>query len=92
MTWTELIAFWVTFAITFVAFISWFNLNKRSRSSAVHQGRRYRKEMTLAEHEERLDKLTRNYVEGRDPKIKAEIDELSFRLDRMRSPKPPQKS
>jgi hypothetical protein len=29
MTWTELVAFWVTFAITFVAFISWFNLDTR---------------------------------------------------------------
>ena len=97
MTWTELIAFWVTFAITFVAFIGWFNLDKRlekpfSRSSAIRYGRQYRKEMTLAELEERVDELTRNYVESRDPKIKAEIDELSFRLGRMRSDKPPQKS
>jgi hypothetical protein len=97
MTWTELIAFWVTFAITFVAFISWFNLDKRlekplSRSSAVHHGRRYRKEITLVDLEERVDELTPNYVESPAPKIKAEIDELSFRLGKMRSPKPPQKS
>jgi len=35
MTWTELIAFWVTFALTFVGFISWFNLGETTKHSQV---------------------------------------------------------
>jgi hypothetical protein len=35
MTWTELIAFWVTFALTFVGFISWFNLGETTQHSQV---------------------------------------------------------
>jgi hypothetical protein len=30
MRWSELIAFWLTFALTFLSFISWFNLDERS--------------------------------------------------------------
>ena len=64
MTWTELIAFWVTFALTFVGFISWFNLDQQlerpsNTPSVIHHGRRNRKEMTRSDLEKRIDELAR---------------------------------
>jgi hypothetical protein len=64
MTRTELIAFWVTFALTFVGFISWFNLDEQlekpsNTPSVIHHGRRNRKEMTRADLEKRIDELAR---------------------------------
>jgi hypothetical protein len=93
MTWTELIAFWVTFALTFVGFISWFNLDERlekpsNTPGVLHHGRRDRKEMTRAELQKRIDEMARQYAESRDAKVKAEIDELSSNLGKLRRDKP----
>jgi len=67
MTWTELIAFWVTFALTFVGFISWFNLDEQlekpsNTPSVIHHGRRNRKEMTRADLEKRIDESARKLL------------------------------
>jgi hypothetical protein len=93
MTCTELIAFWVTFALTFVGFISWFNPDERlekpsNTPSVIYHGRRNRKEMTRAELQKRIDELTRKYTENHDAKVKGKIDELSLNLSKLRRDKP----
>jgi len=81
MTWTELIAFWVTFALTFLGFISWFNLGDRTRklqstAKLSHRWKHHRKEMAEAKSEERIDELAHRHAKTPDDaQIKAEIAE-----------------